>query len=129
VPGAVEAGTEGTGNRSAVIYSAREYATMSLLKRIFIFLRRCILGLLLGYWGIFISYTVIKLFEGGPGRVVAWYKHIGQPPLQWNGTAFVLHAWKWERFLTQQAVLVTITLLLCIFEWIASRTRKLGTGG
>jgi len=96
---------------------------MSLFKRILIFLRLCILGLLLGYWAIFISCTVIKLIEGGPGRVVAWYKHIGQPPLQGDGTALVLHAWKWEIFLTQQAVLLTLTLLLGAFEWRSSRNR------
>lgn len=45
---------------------------MKTLKIIFQLLRRCLMGLFLAYWVIFILYTAEKFVTGGSSAVVGW---------------------------------------------------------
>lgn len=72
---------------------------------IFQLIRRVLIWILLMYWAIFIGYTAVKFFSGGPSAVVVWYRHIARAPFQWD----------WRVFLAQQAAILTITLALCFF--------------
>jgi hypothetical protein len=96
---------------------------MSILKNILRFLRRCLLGLLVGYWSIFIGYSVIKLIGGGPSRVLSWYEHIYGTGIHLKGDLLVLREWSWKEFLAYQVIYLAITLILCFFEWPKSNSR------
>jgi len=91
---------------------------MRFFKLALLFLRRFLLFLLLIYWVAFIGYTVAKLIQGGPGRVVAFYWYTlcenRLEPCQWS----------WQVFLTAQFTYLAITLLLCLFEWRSLRKRR-----
>lgn len=80
---------------------------MSILTTIFRFLRRGLLWLLLIYWAIFIGYTAVKLFRGGPSAVVVWYRHMARATFHWN----------WGTFLAQHSAILAVTLALCFLEW------------
>jgi hypothetical protein len=96
---------------------------MNVLGTILRFFRLCFLGLLSGYWAIFLSYTGMKLICGGPKSLWAWFRYIGQPPLVWDGKTFVLHEFKWDYFWAAQVIYLAVTWLFCFFEWRSSRKR------
>jgi hypothetical protein len=79
---------------------------MNSFKLIFRLLRRVLAWLLIAYWVVFVSYTIMHLITGGPGGVVVWYRHIARAPFQWN----------WGVFLAGQMIILAITVVLCIFE-------------
>lgn len=91
-------------------------------------IRRGLLCLLLPYWATFIGYSVVKLIEGGPNEVMAWYKHLGtwvvagKGPLG-DGPTFFIHKFDWRQFLAIQIFCLAVTLVLCFFEWPLSRSR------
>jgi hypothetical protein len=72
--------------------------------------------LLIAYWVVFISYTIMHLVTGDPGAVVVWYRHIAGAPFQWS----------WGVFLAQQIGILAITLALCFF---GRRPPDRGEGG
>jgi hypothetical protein len=80
---------------------------MNLIKIILRLLRRSLIWLLIAYWIVFVSYTIMHLAAGGPGAVVVWYRHIGGMPFRWN----------WWMFLAGQMVVLAITVTLCFLEW------------
>ena len=80
---------------------------MNPFKMILRLLRLGLLWLLIVYWAIFISYTIMHLVTGGPSAVVRWYRHIAGAPFQWN----------WEAFLAGEMVILATTLVLGFFEW------------
>ena len=90
---------------------------MRLFRNILLYLRLCLLVLFLFYWVIFIGYTIAKYFEGGLSRVATFYGYIAcenriEPcPMNWGAFWFA------------QGVYLTITLLLCFFEWRSRKTR------
>jgi hypothetical protein len=90
---------------------------MRLLRNILLFLRLCLLVLLLLYWAAFIGYTIAKFIEGGLGRVAAYYWHVAcenrLEPCSMN----------WGGFWFAQGAYLAITLLLCFFEWRSWRAR------
>jgi hypothetical protein len=96
---------------------------MNILKTIGRFFRRSLLGILLGYWAIFIGYTVVKLIDGGPHRVLAWYMHLAGTGIQWKGDSLVFREWNWKEFIAVQAAYLAITLVVCFFEWRSSCNR------
>ncbi len=67
--------------------------TMNSLKMILRLLRRGLIWLLIAYWVVFVSYTIMHPITGGPGAVVVWYRHIARTPFQWN----------WELFLADRS--------------------------
>jgi hypothetical protein len=69
---------------------------------------RAVLWLLVVYWFIFIGYTIKNLIAGGPGAVVAWYKHISHMEA-------VSLGWDWRAFLAQQIGMLAITWMLWFF--------------
>lgn len=77
---------------------------MNILKAIL----RMLFWLLGAYWAVFIGYTVKNLVVGGPGAVVAWYKHIS------HTSGLSLH-WDWHWFLAQQVAMLAITVTLWFF--------------
>jgi hypothetical protein len=88
---------------------------MNSLKMMFRLLRRGLIWLLIAYWVVFVSYTIMHLITGGPGAVVVWYRHIARMPFQWN----------WGVFLGGQIVILAITVALCFF----GRQRPVKSGG
>jgi len=96
---------------------------MNILKIILRFIRRCLLGLLLGYWAGFIGYSIVKLIAGGPNRVLSWYKHLYGTGISMNDDLPVFREWSWKEFLAYQFFYLVITLMLCIFEWRKSSIR------
>lgn len=69
---------------------------------------RAVLWLLVAYWVTFFGYTIKNLIAGGPGAVVAWYKHISH-------TEAVSLRWDWRVFLAQQIGMLAITWMLWFF--------------
>jgi hypothetical protein len=94
---------------------------MKALKIIFQLIRRCLIGLFVGYWLIFIFYTVEKFITGGSSAVVGWYRHIGSSVVQ-RGDGWFFTEWSWEKFLVQQFAILAITLALYFFE---QRSRRM----
>jgi hypothetical protein len=78
---------------------------MNSFKMIFRLLRRGLFWLLIAYWVVFVSYSIMHLITGGRGGVVMWYRHIARAPFQWN----------WSVFLAGQMVIVAITVALYFF--------------
>ena len=88
---------------------------MKTLKIIFQLLRRCLMGLFIAYWVIFIFYTVEKFVTGGSSAVVGWYRHIDSSFVQ-RGDGWFLTKWSWETFLVRQLAILAITLALYFVE-------------
>jgi hypothetical protein len=84
---------------------------MKTLKTFFQLLRRCLLGLLIAYWVIFIFYTAEKFVTGGSSAVVGWYKHIDSS-LVHRGDGWFFAKWSWKKFLAGQFATIAITLAL-----------------
>jgi hypothetical protein len=78
---------------------------MNSFKMILRLLRRGLVWLLIAYWVVFMSYTIMHLVTGGPGAVVVWYRHIARLPFPWS----------WGAFLAQQIGILAITIALCFF--------------
>jgi hypothetical protein len=103
---------------------------MTVLKMIGRLLRLGILAVFLLYWLCFLGTSLVKLIEGGPSSVVAWYRNtatwitaVDGPP----GTVrFIIHDFNWHTFLLAQFVYFAITLLLCFFEWRRMGKRSQG---
>ena len=103
---------------------------MTVLKIIGRFLRLGILAIFLLYWLLFLGSSAVKLMEGGPSSVVAWYRYnatwitaVDGPP----GTVrFIIHDFTWHSFLLAQFVYLAVTFLLCLIEWrrIKQRSQK-----
>jgi len=89
---------------------------MTALKAIFCLLRRCLMGLFIGYWLILICYTAEKFATGGSNAVVGWYMHIDASPEQ------VFAQWSWAKFLGRQLALLGITSALFFVELRSKRT-------
>jgi hypothetical protein len=90
---------------------------MKALKTILHLVMQGFLMLLLFYWAIFAGNTLVRLFSGGPARVIAWYKHIDGSPIQWDQGALVLPVWDWRLFVARESMILAITLGLCYLEW------------
>jgi hypothetical protein len=88
---------------------------MKTLKIIFRLLRRCLMGLFIAYWVIFIFYTVEKFVTGGSSAVVGWYRHTDSSVVQ-RGDGWFLTKWSWETFLIRQFAILAITLALYFVE-------------
>jgi len=71
--------------------------TMKMFKIIFQLLRRCLLGLFIAYWVVFVFYTVEKFLTGGSSAVVGWYEHIDSS-LVHQGDGWFLTKWSWGKF-------------------------------
>ena len=67
---------------------------MKTFKSILRLLRRCLMGLFIAYWVIFILYTVEEFVTGGSSAVVHWYKHIGSSIVQ-RGDGWFIPKWSW----------------------------------
>jgi hypothetical protein len=74
---------------------------MTAFKIIFRLLRRCLMGLFIVYWLIFICYTTEKFVTGGSAAVVGWDMHIGTS-LVHRGDGWVFTQWSWGTFLARQ---------------------------
>lgn len=79
---------------------------MNTFKAILRVLRRSLMWVLIAYWVIFVSYSMMHLITGGPGAVVVWYRHIARAPFQWN----------WEMFLAGQMLILAATVAVYFFE-------------
>ena len=90
-------------------------SSMKTLKIIFQLLRRCLMGLFITYWVIFIFYTVEEFVTGGSNAVVGRYRHIDSPVVQ-RGDGWFLRKWTWEKFLVRQFAIFAITLALYFVE-------------
>jgi len=88
---------------------------MKTFKIIFQLFRRCLMGLLIAYWVIFIFYTIEKFATGGSSAVVGWYQHIGSSIVQ-RCDGWFLTKWSWEKFLANQFAILAITLALYFVE-------------
>jgi hypothetical protein len=88
---------------------------MKTLKIIFQLFRRCLMGLFIAYWVIFIFYTIEKFVTGGSNAVVGWYRHTNSSVVQ-RGDGWLLSKWSWEKFLAQQFAILAITLALYFVE-------------
>jgi hypothetical protein len=84
---------------------------MNTIKFTFRLLRRCLLWLLIAYWGTFIGYTIMHWSNGGSVAVVAWYQHIS-----YSHNSFKIRSWSWERFITGQLAILIVTFILLFFE-------------
>ena len=62
---------------------------------------------LIGYWVVFIGYTIKNFMTGGQLAVETWYRHVSQRPFETQ--------WGWGVFWAQQAALLLITILVCLF--------------
>jgi hypothetical protein len=89
---------------------------MKTFKVVFQLSRRCLMGLFIAYWVIFIFYTVAKFVTGGSSAVVEWYKHIDSSPLVQRGEGWFLTKWSWEKFLAKRFAILAITLALYFVE-------------
>jgi hypothetical protein len=98
-----------------------------VFKFVALLLGRGLLFLLSAYWAIVISKTVVKLVEGGPGRVAAWHGHIGTWIQASDGPAatFAIHEFRSRQFLTAQAICAAITMGSILFECRSSKKRVL----
>ena len=97
---------------------------MAAFKSTFRLLRRCLTGLLVGYWLVFFFYTAEKFVTGGSSAVVSWYKHVGIS-LTHQGDAWVLSPWSWGIFVSRQFALFGVTLALCLMEYRSKRSATL----
>src|ERR1700735_538186 len=88
---------------------------MKTFKIIFQVLRRCLTGLLIAYWMIFIFYTFGKFVTGGSSAVVGWYRHIDSWSVQ-RGDGWLVTNWSRETFLARQFAILTVTLALYFVE-------------
>jgi len=84
---------------------------MGLLRFMVRLSRLCLLSLLFLYWLAMIGYTITRYIKGGGEKVVAYYGYLlcenRLDPCQFN----------WRVFLIAQSVYLSITLLLCFWEW------------
>src|SRR5262249_46650379 len=94
-------------NSQSVFYRASKVALRLL--------RRGLLALLIGYWLIFLLYTVERFVTGGSSAIAAWYMHISLRIVP-RGDGWILEQWSWGKFLARQFVLFGITLVLCLVE-------------
>lgn len=78
---------------------------MNTFKAILRLLRRGLMWVLIAYWVIFVSYSIMHLVTGGPNGVVVWYRHISRAPFEWN----------WGVFLAGQMFILAVTVVLFIF--------------
>ena len=67
------------------------------VENIFRLLRRCLLGVFIGYWLILIFYTAEKFVTGGSSVVVGWYMHIDASPVH-QGDGWTFTQWRWGTF-------------------------------
>jgi hypothetical protein len=104
--------------------SADDKPMMKTLKIIFQLLRRCLMGLFIAYWVIFIFYTVETFVTGGSSAVVGWYRHIDSSLVQ-RGDGWFLTKWSWEKFLAKTFAILAITLALYFVERRRGRTGSL----
>lgn len=88
---------------------------MDYARPIFRWLRYSLACFLVGYWVIFIGYTVKNFVTGGPSAVVAWYKHISQRPFE--------PQWSWGVFWASQAAILLITFAVCFFGRLSRHRR------
>jgi hypothetical protein len=88
---------------------------MNILKILIRLARRCLLGILITYWLVFIFFTIEKLFTESSSSVVRWYRHIDSSVVQ-RGDAWYLSTWNWKIFLARQVAALAITLTLFFFE-------------
>ena len=96
---------------------------MKTLRIIFQLLRRCLMGLFIAYWVIFIFYTVEKFVTGGSNAVVGWYRHIDSSVVQ-RGDGLFFTKWSWEKFLVRQFAILAITLALYFVERRSKRLAR-----
>jgi hypothetical protein len=88
---------------------------MTIFKIIFRLLLRCLMGLFIGYWLIFIFYTAEKFVTGGSSALVGWYMHIDASPVH-QGDGWFFTQWSWGTFLGRQFAILGVTLALCLME-------------
>jgi len=106
-----------------LIINDERQSSMKTLRIIFQLLRRCLMGLFIAYWVIFIFYTVEKFVTGGSNAVVGWYRHIDSSVVQ-RGDGLFFTKWSWEKFLVRQFAILAITLALYFVERRSKRLAR-----
>jgi len=79
--------------------------------------RRGLIWLLLGYWAVFVGYTIEKWMVGGAAAAAAWYRHIEAMSRPWGEWK----EWTWWGFLARQVMILAVTLALIYWERRSSR--------
>ena len=108
------------GCRLGVGWPAVE-AQLKLLRAACRFIVRCFFGLFVGYWAIFLLYTIKNLAEGGPKWVMAWYAHVST-----EGYALPQTPWDWRVFVFRQCVILILTIGagILVFRWMHPHNRR-----
>jgi hypothetical protein len=98
---------------------------MNIFMGVFRFARRCLRSFMLLYWAVFSGYTIVRLIEGGPGRVQAWYRHTSTWITATEGPSatFVVHELNQRQFWSIQAFYLAVTLFFAVFKLNQTKRR------
>lgn len=86
---------------------------MNTLKMILRLLVGCLFWILIAYWVIFVTFTIMLFFSGGTDRVIHWYMHISSVGIQFH--------WSWKEFIVRQVINLAVTVGL---YFLARRLRR-----
>jgi hypothetical protein len=93
-----------------VIADDHENWRASPLFRLMRLLAVLLFAVLMGYWVIFVFYTMERGITGGPQAVLVWYEHFGTQVQSGPNGTFYIRPWSAPRFLMQQSVVLAVTV-------------------